>query len=149
MKIMTIDTFMDNYGIRKKETVIKWIIEKLIPGADLESDYIPDSARPPYTKARAKDANSIYCSIVSASCKRYHVLPQLYKICTDEFNGYINRLVEADLISIRVTDNITYYDATLNAKNCNKKFILNAIESCSKGLSEGTTTAILKQFSSI
>ena len=36
------------------------------------------------------------------------------------------------------------YDALLTDKNCNKKFILNAIEKCSKGISEGVTTAILK-----
>ena len=146
---MTIDTFMSNYGIKKKETVIKWIVEDLIPGADLASDYVPNSARPPYTKARVKDADSIYCSIVAASRKRYHVLPKIYKICDDEFNGYINRLVEANLISIRVTDNITYYDTPLTAKKCNRKFILEAIEACSRGISEGATTAMLKQASSI
>ena len=58
---MTIDTFMNNYGIKKKETVIKWILENLIPGADLASDHVPNSARPPYTKARVKDVDSIYC----------------------------------------------------------------------------------------
>ena len=146
---MTIDTFKYNYGIKKKETVIKWILENLIPGADLGADYVPDSARPPYTKARAKDADSIYCSIVTASRKRYHVLPKIYKICDDEFNGYINRLAEANLISIRVTDNITYYDTTLTAQNCNRKFILEAIEVCAKGISEGVITAVLQQASSI
>ena len=146
---MTIDTFMNNYGIKKKETVIKWIMENLIPGADLVSNYVPDSARPPYTKARAKDAHSIYYSIVDASRKRYHVLPQIYKMCEDEFNGYINRLAEANLIAIRVTDNITYYDTPLPATNCNKKFILEAIAACSRGLSEGATTAVLKQASTL
>ena len=76
---MTIDMFMNNYGIKKKETVIIWILENLIPGANLATDYVPDSARPPYTKARVKDADSIYCSIVAASRKRYHVLPKTYK----------------------------------------------------------------------
>lgn len=141
--------FMNNYGIKKKETVIKWILEKLIPGADLATDYVPDSARPPYTKARAKDTDSIYYSIVVASHKRYHVLPKIYKICDDEFNGYISRLVEANLISIRVTDNITYYDTPPTTKKCNRKFILKAIEACSKGISEGVATAMLKQASSV
>ena len=140
---------MRNYGIKKKETVIKWILENLIPGANLDKDYIPDSARPPYTKARIKDSNSIYCSIVAASRKRYHVLPQIYKICEDEFNGYINRLVDAKLIEVRVTDNIAYYDTPITVKKCNRKFILDAIEACSKGISEGATSAILKQASSI
>ena len=140
---------MNNYGIKRKKTVIKWISKDLIPGADLTADYVPDSARPPYTKARAKDADSIYCSIVAASYNRYHVLPKIYKICDDEFNGYINRLVEANLISIRVTDNITYYDTPLTAKKCRRKFILEAIEACSKGLSEGIATAVLKKACSI
>ena len=138
-----IDNFMNNYGIKKKETVIKWILENLIPGADLVSDYVPDSARPPYTKARAKNVNSIYYSIVDASRKRYHVLPKIYKICEDEFNGYIDRLVNANLIEIRITDNITYYDAPLPDKNCNRKFILSALEACSKGIAEGVTSAMI------
>lgn len=142
---MTIDKFMNNYDIKKKETVIKWIIEELIPGADLTNNYVPDSARPPYTKARAKNATSIYCSIVKASYNRRHVLPKIYKICEDEFNGYIYRLVEAKLITIRVTDNITYYDCLLPNKYCNKKFILQVLESCAKGMAQGTVTAVLEK----
>ena len=146
---MTIDTFKSNYGIKQKKTVIKWISGNLIPGADLLNDYIPDSARPPYTKARAKDANAIYCSIVKAACERRHVLPQLYKICAAEFDGYINRLVEAKLIVARVTDNITYYDSTLKLKNCNKKVILELLESCSKGIAKGIAEAVLEHVSSM
>ena len=141
---MTIETFMSNYSIRKKETVIKWIIDGLIPGADLTTNFVPDSARRPFTCARAKNADAICCSIVTASRKLYHVMPQIYKICTDEFNGYINRLVEAKLIVIRVTDNITYYDSTLTEKNCNKKFILDAMEACARGIAQGITTATLQ-----
>lgn len=142
---MTITTFMNNYGIKKKETVIKWILEDLIPSADIGKDYVPDSARPPYTRARAKSSDSIYYSIVDASRKRCHVLPKIYKICEGEFNGYISRLVEANLIVIRTTDNITYYDTPLTAKNCNRKFVLEMI----KAGSEGAVTAILKQASSL
>ncbi len=144
---MTIDTFMSNYGMRTKNTVVKWILDGLIPCANLDQDYVPDSARPPYTKARAKNTNSIYCSIVNASIKRCHVLPKIYKICEDEFNGYINRLVEANLISIRISDDITYYDATPTASRYNKKLILKAIESCTRAISEGITTAIVKNMS--
>lgn len=146
---MTTDTFMRNYGIKKKGLVTKWITEELIPGANLDEDYIPDSARPPYTKARAKNAKSIYYSIVIASHNRQHVLPKLYKICQEEFNGYINRLAQANLIDIRVTDNITYYDATLSATDVNKKFILDALERCSKGIAQGVTEAALKQASGV
>lgn len=145
---MTIDNFMQNYNIKKKETIIKWIIDDLIPGADLASNHLPDSARPPYTKARAKDASSIYSSIVIASHKRYHVLPKIYKICADEFNGYINRLAAANLIVLRITDNITYYDSPLPEKDCNKKFVLKALEVLARGIAEGVTTATIKLASS-
>ena len=144
---MTINMFMNNYGIKKKETVIKWIMDDLIPGANLSTDYLPESARPPYTKARAKKADAIYCSIVTATQKRYHVLPKIYKICVDEFEGYINRLVAAGLIVLRVSDNITYYDYPLKLKKCKRKFVLDMIESCSRGISQGLTTATLEHTS--
>lgn len=61
---MTIDEYAQKYSVKKKETVIKWILDGLVPGADLATNYIPDSARQPYTNARAKSADSIYYSIV-------------------------------------------------------------------------------------
>lgn len=142
---MTINAFMHNYGIKKKETVIKWILDDLIPGSNLGADYVPDSARPPYTKARAQNTQSIYHSIVVASRNRCHVLPKLYNICEDEFNSYINQLVAANLITIRETDGITYYDATPTGQNGTRKFILEALEACSRGIAEGTANAMLNQ----
>ena len=136
---------MENYGIKRKKTVIDWILENLIPGANLEEDFIPDSARPPYTKARAKNAKAIYYSIVVASSKRYHVFPRLYGICEEEFNGYIDRLVAANLIAIRITDDIVYYDATIAGVNINRQFVFDAIELCSRGISQGITAAVLQQ----
>lgn len=135
---------MRNYAIKQKQTVIKWINAGLIPGANFKNNYVPDSARPPYTKARAKNANTIYTSIVKASYERRHVLPSLYRISEDEFNGYIDRLVRANLICKRVADNITYYDTPINANNCNKNFILQALEACLKGISEGVTKTLVK-----
>ena len=84
---MTIDVFIYNYGLKRKDTFISWIKNGLIQCANLEKDYVPDSARPPYTKARAKKAGAIYVSIVKASCNRQHVLPKLYRRGDDEFNG--------------------------------------------------------------
>ena len=87
----------------------------------------------------------IYCSIVAATRKRLHVLPQLYKMCTDEFNGYIERLEGAGLIVRRITDNITYYDLPISSTNYSRNYILAAIEAYSKGAWQGITTALLNQ----
>ncbi len=140
---MTIDRFMNNYGIKNKKTVIKWVIDGLIPGADLMNNYVPDSARPPYTKARAKNSDAVYVSIVRAAYNRRHVMPQLYNMCDDEFNGYIARLEQAGLIVSRVSDGITYYDATIGATDINKRFILQVIETVTRATAEGVANAAL------
>ena len=70
-------------------------------------------------------------------------MPKIYRICEDEFNGYIKRLVEANLISVRVTDDITYYDATMDIERISKYRILKIIEACSIGV----TTAVINQIS--
>ena len=140
---MTIEEFMINYNIKNKKKILNWISEDLIPGANIKNNYVPNSARPPYTKARAKNSQAIYHSIVLASSRRYHVLPKIYRICEDEFNGYIKRLVEANLISVRVTDDITYYDATMDIERISKYRILKIIEACSIGV----TTAVINQIS--
>lgn len=143
---MTIERFMSNYGIKRRETVTNWIKNGLMPGANLQHNYIPDSARPPYTKARAKNTNAIYISLVKGAYNRRHIMPQLYNnMCEDEFNGYIDRLVEAGLIVRRVSDGITYYDATINANNINKKFILEALEVITRAASEGVANACFEQ----
>lgn len=144
---MTIETFAKNNNIKEKR-VKGWIEKELIPRADLDRNYVPDSARQPYTKARAKKASSIYLSIVRASNKRFHVLPQLYGICDDEFEGYINQLVAARLIVKRETDEVTYYDAALEVVNLNRKFVLEAIGMISAGIARGTTEAYMDQAAS-
>lgn len=144
---MTIERFAEKNNVKEKR-VKGWIEKELIPRADLDENYVPDSARQPYTKARAREASSIYLSIVRASNKRFHVLPKLYGICNDEFEGYINRLVAAGLIVKRVSDKVTYYDATLEVINVNKKFVLEAIEAVSVGIARGTTEAYLDKTAS-
>ena len=140
---MTIFDFSKKTG-KKERTVRHWIEQGYIPGANLDEDYIPDSARPPYTLARAKDSDTIYCSIVTASMKQFHVFPALYNICDDEFNGYIDWLVEAGYIVKRITDGITYYDATIIANKFKKTDLLKVIESIISASAEGVTTAMLK-----
>lgn len=138
---MTIETFAEYHNVKDK-TVKDWIKKDLIPGANLEKNYIPDSARVPYTEARAKNARAIYVSIVKGSGALKHVLPKLYKICDDEFNGYIDRLEDAKLIQRRVSDGITYYDATIEACKIKEEFILKAVEAAARGFSEGMTNVL-------
>lgn len=112
---MTIEEFVSINKVGKN-TVVGWIKKGLIPGANIDNNYVPDSVRKPYTKARAKTSDAIYSSIVKASKNRCHVLPKLYGICPDEFNHYIQVLEKEGYIESRISDGITYYDATL--KSC-------------------------------
>ncbi len=137
---MTISDFATKHNMNER-TVRVWIEKGYIPGASLAEDYVPASARKPYTKARAKTSDAIYCSIVNAARNRFHVLPPLYDLCEDEFNGYVDRLVDAGYIVRRTTDDITYYDATPQAKHYKKVELLKAIEPAIKAVSEGITTA--------
>lgn len=128
------------------KTVKNWISQNYVPGANLEDDYVPDSAKPPFTEARAKIKFpiSVFMSIVKATLKRKHVLPELYGMCQEEFDGYINQLVEAGLIRIRITDSITYYDPTLQAEQQSKSEIKQLIMECIEAASRGAMSACLE-----
>lgn len=142
---MTVDAFRERCGASTK-TVKAWIENGYVPGANWDADYVPDSARPPFTEARAKSQypNSVFTSIVKAALKRKHVLPELYGMCQDEFDGYVNQLVEAGLIRIRITDDITYYDPTLQAERQSKSEIKQLIKECVEAASRGVTSAYLE-----
>ena len=142
---MTIDKFIKINKINNKKKVANWIKVGLIPGADLENNYVPDSARIPYTEARAKNAKSIYVSMVKGSSERKHILPKIYNLCDEEFDGYVDRLIRAGLLEKRISDNITYYDATIKGSEINKKSIMQTIESISRVVAEGITNAILNK----
>ena len=138
---MTIECFAHNKN-KKIETVLKWIYDGFIPGSSVDNDYVPNSAREPYVKARVKTADAIYSSIVNASRKLKHVTYKTYGISEKEFNGYINRLVNANLIELRIEDNVTYYDVTVLALGKKKAFILDCIEHGLRGISEGITNGV-------
>ncbi len=72
------------------------------------------------------------------------MLPQIYKICPEEFNTYIKQLEKAELIIVRTTDNITYYDLSIRAINCTRKAILDIIKSCSEGIVKGVMQTALE-----
>lgn len=124
---MTIEEFAKK-NKTNKERVKKWIKKDLIPGADIESDFIPNSAKPPYTRAKAEKPASVLKSIVKATAKGYHVMPSLYNKCPEEFESYINQLVKSDLIAVRETDGITYYDPTVQSLSYNEKQISDKIK---------------------
>ena len=139
---MTINQFAEIHNKRRR-LVLDWISKGFIPGASVDRDYVPDSARVPYTKARAKNAKKIYCSIVKSSIQQQHVLPQLYGICQEEFDDYIRRLERAGLIEIRITDGVTYYDATIAATQYSEKFVIELVRACAQGIAQGVTEGML------
>lgn len=139
---MTVFEFQQNCNVRIS-TIRNWLDKGYIPGATKDpatGDWeIPSHARAPYTKARAKTAQSICVSIVDASNKRRHVFPSLYRVDPTEFESYIRALVGAGLICRRTVDGITYYDATLKgqeyasqSKNKLRKLILDCLEVATK-----------------
>ena len=132
---MTIKEFMNLFDLKNESTVIKWIKDGYIQGAYRDEKaneyFIPNLARPPYTKARAKTTDAIYKSMVKACIKRKGVCAKLYKLDDIEFQAYIQDLAEAGYIRIEVQNNIEYYFATIKAKSLlnvlNLKIYLKAI----------------------
>ncbi len=121
-----------------EKTAKQWIQKEYVPGADLENDYVPDSAKSPYTEARAKIKfpTSVFCSIMKATLKGKHVVPSLYNdMCQEEFDHYIDELAKEDLIRVRITDGITYYDPTLKAETQKQNEIKEIIEKCVEAIS--------------
>lgn len=152
---MTITVFMNNFDIKHKALVIGWIEQGLIPGAVQHSEtyewIIPDPARPPYTKARAKNTNAIYKSIVKACIQRKHVMPVLYNISKTEFQTYIEQLDKAEIIEIAKENGISYYYATPTSEaflksNNPAKFIETSISKIVEAASKGATSALIQSF---
>lgn len=60
---MTVKEYMEKWNINNEKKVIEWIKKDFIPGTTYnkcnETYEIIDSARIPYTSARAKNSNSI------------------------------------------------------------------------------------------
>lgn len=149
---MTIQNFMKLYSIKREKTVNQWIINGLIPGVRTKPQtneiIIPDNARPPYTKARAKSSTAIYKSIVNACIERIHVCASLYKISSNEFNHYINDLENAGFIKSEVIDDITYYYATIKSDEFAKsKSPIALLQECLKvtieSAAKGVTSAVV------
>lgn len=153
---MTINEFMKKVGVSKKKYVEKWIECDLIPGVIKDDEtgewFLPNSARRPYrSKCRANaSASTIRASILRACLKREHISNETYNMSEGEFLRFIEELVNADLISVRIEDGITYYDSTIKSdtyKNKSvkelKKIILECIGIVAEKTSYGTTKAIM------
>lgn len=148
---MTIEEFMDRFQIRKKKTVSDWINKGLIPGVTTDSRsgafIIPEPAWPPYTGARAKrkNADAIYKSIVKACGLRRRVCASLYHMDDAEFQSYIDNLEKAELISVKWHDGIPYYYATPKSKELlSSSSPAGLIKSISEAAAKGVTAALLE-----
>lgn len=151
---MTIDDFMNNFNLKSKKQVIKWIENDLIPGTEKDpqtSEYfIPECARPPYTQARAKTATAIYKSMVSACIKRRGICAKLYHISDAEFSKYVNDLSEYGYIDIKTYNGIPCYYATLKSQDFMSskppiKFMQSCVSVVSEAIAKGTVSAFLEK----
>lgn len=148
---MTIDDFMQRFGITNKRKVETWIENGYIPGAIANDEgevAIPEEALPPYTEARAKKKDSIFASILKGILSRKQVLPALYRMSDTEFKQYVNELERQDLITIKIVSDIEYYYPTLKAEEYiqdNSRFrkIMRQLQPITEGIASGSVKGIL------
>ena len=133
---MTFQKFMEKYNLKNSATVKGWIDKGYIPGASFENNFIPDEARPPYTKSRSKKPGSIYVSIVRALINGYRPIPQCYRTITEKefYDVYMASLIAGGLV-IAVEDTshniINYYpsEKALEYVQKNDKELLSLLKS--------------------
>ena len=138
---MTFQKFMEKYNLKNSATVKGWIDKGYIPGASFENNFIPDEARPPYTKSRSKKPGSIYVSIVRALINGYRPIPQCYKTITEKefYDVYMASLIAGGLV-IAVEDTslniINYYpsEKALEYVQKNDKELLSVLKSILGGI---------------
>ena len=105
---------MEKYGLNNSATVRTWIESGYIPGANFQADFIPDEARPPYVRARAKKPGAIYVSIVKALIKGYRPIPDVYTTITEKefYDIYMSSLVSSGIVIAKRDDSlgiVNYY----------------------------------------
>lgn len=142
---MSLEEFMKKYNLKSRYKVISWLENDLIPGSYRNNDgewELSSLARPPYTQARAKNANSIYVSIVRACIKQRGVCAKLYNLTEEEFGVYITNLIQEGLITSKTDGNAVFYFATtksnnyINDTNGLRKCIRELIEPIAYGVSK-------------
>lgn len=124
------------------EKAKKWAEDGLLPISSKKGDmiYLIYGARKIYY-SKSKTANGILASIVYASNKRMHVVPESFgKNCLnqEEFDSYIDELVEAKCLKRRKIGGLTYYDAGINAN----KRIETPYSACLKAVEVAVPVAI-------
>lgn len=126
---MTIIRFADIHKVSVK-TVRDWIAKGYIPGADEYT--VPDSARRPYTKTRAKKGTAIIKSILTACNNNLGISAALYGISSIEYDSYIKSLIDGGLITQFEVEGLIYYNITAagvdKLKNWNKKDIAGIVQ---------------------
>lgn len=107
----------------KPSTVRGWISKGFIPGA--HDDYIPLSARRPYTDTRAKGGTAIIRSILFACENSLGITASLYGLSEPAFCSYIDQMLNDGYISSYEEDGATYYNIAPSGaellRNWNKK----------------------------
>ena len=106
--ILTFKNFMEKYGLKNSATVRTWIESGFIPGADYEADFVPDEARPPYVRARAKKPGAIYVSIVRALINGFRPIPDRYPTITKEefYDVYMASLISSGIAIAKKDDSL-------------------------------------------
>lgn len=153
--MMNLKQYMEKTGVTKKKYVVEWLNKDLIPGANDEGgEYsFPDSARRPYRDGHLKaglSAEKIRAHIIKATLARQHITAVACHMSDGEFQAMISDLVEADLVRIRIEDDITYYDSTRKSeeyKNRSLREIGKFVQECmgiiAKNVAEGATKAAI------
>lgn len=126
---MTIVRFAEMHRVTVK-TVQDWIAKGYIPGATETS--VPDSARRPYTKTRAKKGEAIIKSILTACDNELGTCAALYSISPASYDAYIQSLLDSGYIIQFEDESLTYYNITASGadllRNWNKNDVLGAIQ---------------------
>lgn len=107
---MNIKDFATKCGVLEA-TVKEWIKKGYVPGA--QGDYIPPSARQPYTVTRAKTGSAIVRSMLKACNNHYGIFAGIYNISQDAFDAYVKSLLDGGYIIAYEEDGVTYYNITV------------------------------------
>lgn len=141
---MTVKEFAKKFNVTEK-TVESWIENGYVPASSSDESgerIIAEYVRPPYTKAKAKNQDAIYKSILIGINMRKNVFPKLYGINEKDFESIIQDLQNAGLIDRKCEDGYTYYDITLKGieyKDRTKKQIMDLINNASKLIATAVT----------
>ena len=118
---MRIEDFATKY--KKDIRLVKdWINKGFIPGASLENNYIPDSARIPDTKIRARKGESILKAILKACNNQYGISPAIFKLSQEHFDALLANLEKEGMLFSFESDGIRYYDITFKGLESLKKY---------------------------